>query len=98
MARMLVSCPVSCNQCKNKCDDNNVYCKVGRRQGRDLIVSGMGGLGGVQEEHGLHEHLLCEGNNEHNMEVTLVNSPSRARDVPEIVKTRTRAVQSGQRR
>jgi len=24
---MLVSCPVSCNQCKNKCDDNNVYCK-----------------------------------------------------------------------
>ena len=25
---MLVSCPVSCNQCKNKCDDNNVYCKV----------------------------------------------------------------------
>ena len=26
--RMLVSCPVSCNQCKNKCDDNNVYCKV----------------------------------------------------------------------
>ena len=30
-ARMLVSCPVSCNQCKNKCDDNNVYCKVGMR-------------------------------------------------------------------
>jgi len=24
---MLVSCPVSCNQCGNKCDDNNVYCK-----------------------------------------------------------------------
>merc|ERR1712008_97097 len=24
---MLVSCPVSCEQCKNKCDDNNVYCK-----------------------------------------------------------------------
>ena len=28
LCRMLVSCPVSCNQCKNKCDDNNVYCKV----------------------------------------------------------------------
>ena len=28
--RMLVSCPVSCNQCKNKCDDNNVYCKVAK--------------------------------------------------------------------
>lgn len=24
---MLVHCPVSCNQCDNKCEDNNVFCK-----------------------------------------------------------------------
>ena len=35
LCRMLVSCPVSCNQCKNKCDDNNVYCKVEPCEGRD---------------------------------------------------------------
>ena len=71
--RMLVSCPVSCNQCKNKCDDNNVYCKVDIKQILECFAfsdclsqiglhlfqsSGLGKVGGVQEEPGLHEHLL----------------------------------------